>query len=312
MRKYTVKTFYAFSPVSNEEVPLASADLTKLAEELEVLGLMIMGKEGVNTTLASLNAEALDQFISATISRLSLKDASVIKTSFSERRPFKRFDIKIRSEIVTLGNEQIVPEQRHHKHISPEEWHQMMLNEDVVVLDTRNDYEVKIGKFKNALDLDIKEFRDLPEKLKSLDTDREKPHLIYCTGGIRCEKAIYELENQGFKNVYQLDGGILNYMEKFPNQLFEGECFVFDARVALDQKLEPSTTYSLCPHCGDTATLEIECLKCDHKSKLCDKCNELAQKEESKSYKTCSKNCKYHYELNPHRKGPHQRQYYTR
>lgn len=309
MRKFIVKTFYAFSPLKESDLPAAYAEITATASERNVLGLVIMGKEGMNTTLTSQDAAGLDSFVEYVIQRLELKEVSLIKTSYSERRPFKRFDIKLRAEIVTIGNENIVPKTLDHHHLSPEEWHKKMQSGDVVIVDTRNDYETKIGKFKNAIELDIKEFRDFPDKMRELGTDKEKPHLIYCTGGIRCEKAIYELENQGFKNVYQLEGGILNYIEKFPNQLFEGECFVFDARVALDQNLEPSKQYSLCPHCGDVSTEEITCLKCDHPSKLCDKCYELSQ--EQKDLHTCSKNCRHHYQLRPDRKGPHQKQYFN-
>lgn len=309
MRNFTIKTFYAFSPISETELPAIYAEITENAISQKVLGLMIMGKEGMNTTLACESSDTLNAFIQYVIERLQLKEVSLIKTSSSEKRPFKRFDIKIRPEIVTIGNENIVPGTLQHKHLSPEDWHQMMLNGDVVIVDTRNDYETKIGKFKNAIELDIKEFRDFPDKMKALETDREKPHMIYCTGGIRCEKAIYELESQGFKNVYQLEGGILNYIEKFPNGLFEGECFVFDARVAVDQNLQPSQKYSLCPHCGDVSTEEITCLKCDHPSKLCDKCYELS--ETQKDLHTCSKNCRHHYQLRPDRKGPHQKQYFN-
>ena len=276
------------------------------AEMYQVLGLMILGTEGLNTTLAVKEGGDLEAFVNDVKEFFSL-DSLFIKESTSDKAPFRKFVVKVREEIVTLGRPEFVPAGEH-RHLSPEEWHKMLEQEDVVVIDTRNDYEYEIGTFKKALDLNIKEFTEFPEKIEKLDGDKEKPHLIFCTGGIRCEKAIYEMEKQGYKNVYQLDGGILNYMEKYPEGHFEGECFVFDSRVAVNKDLKPSTHYSLCPQCGEVGSIEINCNKCDEASKLCKKCIEIA--EEKPEYKTCSKNCRYHYKRDPQKKGPQQKQFY--
>ncbi len=307
MRQYVIKTFYSFTPQNESALEALKTSLESSAEKTGTIGLVILGKEGFNTTLANTDEAQLDAFTEILKSTLQIKEMSMIKTSFSEKRPFRRFDVKVRSEIVTFDREDYVPN-GNHRHLSPADWNTMMAREDVVVIDTRNDYEVKIGKFRKAIDFKIEEFTDFAQHLKTLDTDREKPHLIYCTGGIRCEKAIYELESQGFKNVYQLEGGILNYLEQFPNQEFEGECFVFDSRVAVNQELKPSTKFSLCPHCGDTSSEDISCIKCDSDAKLCAKC--LALSEEQKDLKTCSKNCRYHYNLHPDRKGSQQKAFY--
>lgn len=184
----------------------------------------------------------------------------------------------------------------------------MLGNDDVVVVDTRNDYEYELGTFEKAIDLEIKEFTEFPEKIQQKSPDKEKTHLIFCTGGIRCEKAIFEMEKQGYQKVYQLDGGILNYMDKYPEGKFEGECFVFDSRVALGNDLTPTKKYSLCPQCGDVAGIEIQCRKCDEPSKLCKKCMEITQTKPE--YETCSKNCRYHFKRNPTAKGPQQKQFY--
>lgn len=308
MSKYTIKTFYSFKPLSEERLETFKNDMTLKADERQVLGLMILGKEGFNTTLAALNPQSLDLFIEELKYILECPETSMVKTSHSDKRPFRRFDVKIRSEIVTLDREEFVPKGEH-RHLSPEDWNTYMAREDVVVIDTRNLYETKIGKFKKAIDLEIDEFTDFPEKIKHLDTDRSKPHLIYCTGGIRCEKAIYEMEAQGFKNVFQLEGGILNYLEQKPHQEFEGECFVFDSRVAVDQELKPSARYSLCPHCGDVSSVKITCLKCDHEALLCEPC--LEKSKEIKDLQTCSKNCRHHYKLRPDTKGPRQKYFYN-
>lgn len=307
MRQYVIKTFYAFTPVDPAELDQIRTKLEKSAEKTKTLGLIILGKEGFNTTIASLDAEGIETFIQSLKETLNIQTTSLIKTSFSEKRPFRRFDVKIRSEIVTFDREDYVPKGEH-RHLSPKDWNELIKRDDVVVIDTRNDYEVEIGKFKKAIDFGIEEFTEFGEKLKALDSDRNKPHLIYCTGGIRCEKAIFELEAQGFKNVYQLEGGILNYLEQFPNEEYEGECFVFDSRVAVDQNLKPSKKYSLCPHCGDTSSEDISCLKCDSEAKLCKSCLEISKTQ--KDVQTCSKNCRYHYNLHPDRKGQQQKIFY--
>lgn len=307
MRQYTIKTFYSFTPQDISSLEESRKSLEEQAAQYDVIGLVILGKEGFNTTLAALNEENLNAFVKGLKNTLTIKETSLIKTSFSEKRPFRRFDVKIRPEIVTFEREDFIP-QGDYYHLSPREWNEMMKRDDVVVIDTRNTYETKIGKFKKALDLEIEEFTEFADKLRALDSDREKPHLIYCTGGIRCEKAIYELEAQGFKNIYQLEGGILNYLEQFPNDEFDGECFVFDSRVSVDQNLRPSQKFSLCPHCGDVASIDITCLKCDSDAKLCEKCHTIL--EEQKDLQTCSKNCRHHYKLRPHTKGPQQKLYY--
>ncbi|MEM7647379.1 MAG: rhodanese-like domain-containing protein, partial [Pseudomonadota bacterium] len=279
--------------------------LTLKAKSLDVLGLIILGTEGLNTTLASQNVEKLDQFVKE-VSQFIEFDEFSIKKSESERAPFRKFVVKLRPEIVSLGKPEFVPSGTH-QHLSPEQWHEM-LEKDVVVVDTRNDYEIEIGTFKNAVDLEMKEFSEFPDKIAQLDSDKEKPHLIFCTGGIRCEKAIFEMEQQGYKQVYQLDGGILNYMEAFPEGHFEGECFVFDSRVSVDQNLKPSSQYSLCPQCGEVGSVPISCRKCGEVSKLCKSCLEISK--EKPEYETCSKNCRHHYKLRPDVKGPQQKAFY--
>ncbi len=272
-----------------------------------ILGLIILGKEGLNCTLACTQAADLDQFVIDLQSFFGNPEFSTIKKSDSDKPPFRRFVVKIREEIVTLGRPEFVP-QGERRHLSPADWHQMLEQEDVVVVDTRNDYEYEIGTFENAIDLNIKEFSEFPDKIAKLDTDKSKPHLIFCTGGIRCEKAIFEMEKQGYENVYQLEGGILNYMEQFPEEKFKGECFVFDSRVAVDKDLKPSQNFSLCPQCGEVGSLDIVCLKCDERSKLCKACMSLTK--EKPEYETCSKNCRYHYARDPETKGPQQKQFY--
>jgi UPF0176 protein len=306
MPLYHVQTFYFFVDLNTEHLSSIRAWLLGQAKQYNVLGLIILGSEGLNTTIASQDQDQLHVFVERVKTFLSAPNFQ-IKESQSDKAPFRRFVVKIRQEIVTLGRPDFVPKGEH-RHLPPEQWHQMIQRDDVVVIDTRNDYEVEIGTFNKALDLKIKEFREFPEKIKQLDTDKEKPHLIFCTGGIRCEKAIFEMEQQGFKNVYQLEGGIISYMEKFPKGEFQGECFVFDSRVAVNDQLQPSSRYSLCPQCGEVASQEIVCRKCDASAQLCKSCHTKIQEEPQ--YETCSKNCRYHYSRDPHKKGPQQKQFY--
>lgn len=309
MKKNFINTFYSFKPLSADHLESIRSDLKAKAQDHNIKGLIILGVEGLNTTLSSENNENLSLFVDYIKKSLELPDFD-IKKSLSDKHPFRLFSVKIREEIVTIGDTKIVPKLKHKNHLSPEDWNKMLEHPEAVIIDTRNDYEYEVGTFKGALNLYMKEFSEFPDKVRELNTDKDKPHLIFCTGGIRCEKAIYEMENQGYKNVYQLDGGILNYLEQRPEDKFEGECFVFDSRVAVDQHLNPSQKYSLCPHCGDVSEFEINCRRCDSPSKLCKTCKAKVDSSEREDFETCSKNCQYHFKLHPERKGRRQQMFY--
>ena len=276
------------------------------AGKYQVVGLVVLGGEGFNTTLAAKNEKNLNQF-TKDIRDLFATGDLIIKKSQTHKTPFRKFVVKVRKEIVTLGRPEFVPKDQH-CHLSPKKWHEMIEKQDVVLVDVRNHYEHEVGSFKEAIKLNIRRFSEFPDKVSQLKSDRKKPHLIFCTGGIRCEKAIYEMQSQGFKNVHQLEGGILSYIERYPEGYFEGECFVFDSRVCLDKNLNTSKNYSLCPHCGGVSTIGVRCRKCDEPSKLCKTCKNLA--EQNPEYETCSRNCRYHYLRDPSTKGPQQKQFY--
>lgn len=296
---YYVTAFYKFLTLA--DVPAVQKDLEAKAEELNIKGLVILGAEGFNSTCAAPNVESFQawkQFIRDYFQVPNL----FFKDSESHKAPFRRFKVKIREEIVTTGIPEIMPPEGKNHHLSPEEWNKVLKEEsDFVMIDTRNWYEYKIGTFKGALNPDIEKFTDFPEYIESQGISKDKKMLIFCTGGIRCEKGILELQKQGYDNVFQLEGGIINYMKEYPNDQFQGECFVFDHRVALDQNLQPSTKYGLCPHCGQPSEIKIECKRCDSEELICVDCAEVEFKKD-----TCSKNCAHQYKLHPGKKGAKQ------
>lgn len=298
-----ISTFYHFFPLS--ELETVKSNLKSIAEKHGVLGLIVIGPEGFNSTVSAETAENLAAFKVELQQRYQITITN-FKDSTSQVAPFRRFSVKVRDEIVTAGIPGRSPEPGINHHLSPEEWDHVLKNEkDFALIDTRNWYEYKIGTFKGAINPNIEKFTEFPEFFESQDIPKDKKILIFCTGGIRCEKGILELQDRGYKNVFQLNGGILKYMEEKPREEFEGECFVFDNRVAVDADLKPSTTYKLCPHCGQPAHIKIDCKRCDEPALLCDACLELEWKKD-----TCSKNCAYQYELHPGRKGKHQVQFY--
>ena len=307
MNEIQVHTFYQFKTLSEDQLPEIKKDLVERALAEGICGLVILGTEGINTTLSG-EAENLARWEIETQHKLGL-DPLNIRVCPADHHPFKRFNVKVRKEIVTLQREDIIPNpEQPEGHISPEEWDRLMEDPNTLVVDTRNDYEVEIGKFKGAVDLDISEFAEFPEKVREQNWDKDKNYLIYCTGGIRCEKAIFSMKEQGFKNVYQLEGGIISYLKERPNKNYEGDCFVFDSRVAVDQELKPTEQYSLCPHCGEVAKIAITCRKCDSEAMICPACSEKIP--EQNELETCSKNCAYHYKRDPHTKSPQQRRHY--
>jgi UPF0176 protein len=288
MDQVAISTFYRFLPLAQAKVEEIKIRLENLAGELEVRGLCLLGCEGINATVSG-PAEGIRGF-QGHVRELLGTDEITFKDSVAKKHPFLVFKVKIKNEIVSLGKPQLVPATPVNHHLAPHEWHKAVQDPDALVLDTRNDYEVDLGKFRNAIDFRLKEFNEFPERLKQAGIEKDRRVLMYCTGGIRCEKAILEMHEQGYKNVAQLDGGILNYLKEFPEQEFEGDCFVFDYRVAVDQKLQPSEKYSLCPHCGQPARAPVTCVKCGREEVICPRCADAG-------VATCSKNCAHHHAI---------------
>lgn len=237
---------YTFLPLEMEDMRALHQELSAFGSEREMKGLVLLAPEGLNATVCG-NAHAMTEWKKR---MRTLAPDIAFKDSTAEWPVFRRWSLKLKREIVTLKQPNIRP-RGSHNHVSPETWQAMLHEKDVVVLDARNQYEVRIGKFSGAVDPGIKTFSEFPDYVKRAALPKEKKILLYCTGGIRCEKAVLSMEAEGYTNVYQLEGGILAYLEKYPQKDFTGECFVFDERVAVDQQLQPSKTYTLCPTCGD-------------------------------------------------------------
>lgn len=309
--RFYVSNFYLFALIENPEtfkntlVSLASADGAQ-SLPCPVNGLIILAGEGLNATVCSTDPDRLRQFEQDLAGHFP-NQTLIFKHSETEKAPFGKLIIKIRDEIVTIGAPDLVPDGSRTFHLTPEEWDKKLKGPRTFkLIDTRNWYETKIGTFRGAIDPKIDQFTEFPTVIEEkLDVKKDEEVLIFCTGGIRCEKGILELHRRGYNKVYQLDGGILAYLEKFPNSEFQGECFVFDERVAVTQDLQPTESYSFCPHCGQPGDLKIQCKRCDMEKRICTNCakNEI-------SSRACSKNCAYHLRLSPDARGSHQYLWY--
>ncbi|SRR5579883_243596 len=220
-------------------LPDLQARLLAHCESQQLKGTILLSPEGMNVSLAG-PPENIERF------KLFLKEdprfaSMTFRESFSAEVPFDCLKVKIKNEIITMREPTVAAEKNSAPKISPLEFKKWLdENRDITVLDTRNDYEVRFGTFKNAVNLAINDFSEFPKETKKIS--REKPIVMFCTGGIRCEKAALYLLQNGFEEVYQLQGGILNYFSETGGAHFDGECFVFDQRVSLDVNLRETGT----------------------------------------------------------------------
>jgi UPF0176 protein len=234
--KIYIYTFYRFKNLKN--INHIKTELDKFSRDKLILGTILIAEEGINGTISG-GKNSLDLFITYIKKLLKIKKLS-LKISKNQFIPFYRLKIRLKKEIVTLGDKLIKPEKACGKHIHPRDWDKIINDKSYLIIDTRNNYEVNIGTFKNSFNLNMSSFRDFPKYMKDVNLDKKQPIAMFCTGGIRCEKASSYLINNGFKNVSQLDGGVLNYLEYKKNKKVNtwiGECFVFDNRVSVDKNL---------------------------------------------------------------------------
>ena len=233
---YTVHTFYAF--FAFPDFRETRQPLRDLCEQFHLCGTILLAPEGINATIAGAEND-LDAFWQH-LRRDPRFSAITPKVSHTNDKPFQRMKVRLKKEIVTLGVPGIDPTRAVGTYVKPEQWNELISRPDVIVIDTRNRYEVEAGSFRGAIDPDTRSFREFPQFVEAqLDPKRTPVVAMYCTGGIRCEKATAYMLSRGFDQVYHLEGGILKYLETVPkeNSLWQGECFVFDERETLDHTL---------------------------------------------------------------------------
>ena len=223
--------------------------LLTFCTQRQIKGTLLLAHEGINGTISG-TPDAISEVLAYLRSDDRLADLDC-KVSFHEERPFLRMKVKLKREIVTMGVEDIDPNQCVGHYASPDQWNDLIDDPEVLVVDTRNAYEVEIGTFRGALSPNTNSFREFPDWVdRNLDPSKHKKIAMFCTGGIRCEKSTSLLVAKGFKDVWHLKGGILNYLEKTPRDTtrWEGECFVFDSRVAVNHELQKGS-YDQCFAC---------------------------------------------------------------
>ncbi len=247
MNNIAVCALYKFVRLAN--CTELKTPLLNIMESLSVKGTLLLAAEGINGTIAG-PQEAIDKVLDF-LQKDERLSPLTCKFSYHQNNPFQRTKVKLKKEIVTMGVEGIDPNQSVGTYIKPKDWNELISDPEVLLVDTRNDYEVEIGTFKNAINPQTENFREFPEYVKNnLDKSKHKKVAMFCTGGIRCEKSTAYLKEQGFDEVYHLEGGILKYLEEVPAEetMWQGECFVFDGRVAVNHDLEQGQ-YDQCFAC---------------------------------------------------------------
>lgn len=254
MSSFLVAAFYKF--VALPDYREMQEELLQCAVANDVMGTILLAHEGINGTVAG-PAKGVHALLDHIKKDSRISDLEH-KESLAEQNPFYRMKVRLKKEIVTLGVEGISPTKKVGEYIAPEDWNDFIQDPDVVVVDTRNDYEVAIGTFKGAIDPETESFRELPKWVEGQDNLlKGKKIAMFCTGGIRCEKSTSLMKELGYEDVYHLQGGILKYLENIPEEesLWEGECFVFDQRVSVGHGLEQGP-YDMCHACRYPITQE--------------------------------------------------------
>ncbi len=241
-------TGYKFIPITDRKS--LQGKIQKHSNKLGLKGTVLISEKGLNFSIAG-EHKAIQDFIKFLRSDKRFSEID-IKTTYNDYQPFRKMLVRIKKEIISMGIDEIDPFTFTGEKITPKELQDKLNNnEDIVLLDTRNEYEVRLGTFEDAIDLNLDSFRDFPNKIMSLDQKmKNKEIVMFCTGGVRCEKASALMLKNGFKNVKQIDGGVIKYFEDTGGSYWNGDCFVFDDRVALDKNLN-ETDYILCFRCRE-------------------------------------------------------------
>ena len=271
MNLFTNLAWYRFVEIDNPRS--IRPPLLDYCLKLSIKGTILLSAEGININIVGLE-KSIQKLIKYLEADNRFKDIEA-KITYSTYQPFTRMLVKVKREIIAIHNPEIQPSRFTGPKIQAKELHDLYeAGEDFTILDTRNDFEIRLGRFKDSIDVGLNHFSEFPTAIKNLDKSlKSKPLVMYCTGGIRCEKASAAMLDAGFKKVYQLDGGILRYFEQCGGDYWEGECFVFDKRVALDENLEETDT-TQCFNCREPVEITeqksskyligVHCPRCVH------------------------------------------------
>lgn len=291
MNEYLILLYYCYTRIENPEEFRIAHHLYCIEHNLR--GRIIIASEGINGTISGLKQDC-EQYMTDLHADPRFSHTEFKIEPYPEHA-FQKLNVRVKDEIVHSGLKHIDPTVKTGRYVEPEEFRKMKDEEDVVVVDVRSNYENNIGRFKNAIAFDIENFRDFPEKVKELEKFKDKKIITYCTGGIKCEKASAYLLEKGFKNVYQLHGGIIKYGLETGGEDFEGKCYVFDNRVVADVNKVNPTVISKCHICGTDCDRMVNCANpdCNKHVPICESCAETMEG-------ACSEKCKSHPRKRPY------------
>jgi len=291
MKDYLILLYYCYTKIEDPEAFRLQHHLYCIEHNLK--GRIIIASEGINGTISGLKKDC-EQYMKDLHSDPRFSDTE-FKIDHSNTHGFQKLNVRVKDEIVNSGLKHIDPNVKTGKYIEPHEFKMVKDEEGVVIVDVRSNYEHNVGKFKNAISFDIENFRDFPEKVKEIEKYKEKKVITYCTGGIKCEKASAYLLEKGFKNVYQLHGGIIKYGLEEDGEDFEGKCYVFDNRVVVDVNKANPKVISTCHICGTHCDRMVNCANpdCNKHVPICEKCAEEMEG-------ACSEKCRKHPKKRPY------------
>ena len=291
MKTHCILLYYCYTHIDDPEAFREEHHMFCLEKNL--LGRIIIAEEGINGTVSGLK-EDCEAYMAHLKQDERFHDID-FKIEMHDQHAFQKLHVRVKPEIVHSSLKTIHPKRETGIHLAPSEFKKMKDAEDVVILDVRSNYEHNVGKFKNAVTLDIENFRDFPEKVEELKGLKDKKIITYCTGGIKCEKASAYLLEQGFENVYQLHGGIIKYGIEEGGEDFEGKCYVFDNRIVADVNKVNPTVISRCYVCNEPSDRMVNCANfdCNTHIPMCEQCG-------WKMDGACSDACKDHPEKRPY------------
>ncbi len=286
MDNICIISFYKFVKIL--ELEKLKVKIENICNKFDIKGTILIAPEGINGTIEG-SQNNIDRFLLEFKINKNFSDIEP-KYSYSKKDSFNRMKVRLKKEIVTIGDTKVDPNKYVGKYIDPSEWNEFISDPNTMLIDTRNAYEVSIGTFKGAINPETKSFRDLPKWIKNNletidDNYKDKKIAMFCTGGIRCEKSTSYLVQKGFTNVSHLKGGILKYLENVPKNesLWDGECFVFDQRVSVAEELKPGT-YLMCHGCRMPLKHEDTLLETYIHGVSCKYCHNKKSPESKKRY----------------------------